>query len=636
MLSYFTFLYIYIGLLSLSCIYSKARQFPVKISKSMIIDYNLCNILYNSYIVYNLTPYLLNKSLGYDIEYNIEINFLIFLQYFTKYLDCFYSIFMILNKDWNRINFFTVYNNSMKGILQFILWNNYQNISAATAFSSYINSITNCIIYTNHTMNTIGYNIPIQFFKEGIYILNYLSILIHSLIWVLKYPEYKYFGLMQIYYILTTSILSSFQLYNKSTNHSISKSTNKFIKNKENLKIITNNNIKDIIKVKIYHITYDITSFISKHPGGNIINHYNDLDATDIFNVFHSNSNYARTILKNLPIINYYDTDNINNEDFKNIMENWKNTNLFKSNKFRFVSWSLFTIFLTITGVIMQLYNYIIMGGIISGIGLAHCGFVQYHLSHKTFTGKSEIDYLFQNIFEGLIRGGSSSWQRERNNKHHAMIEILDKNPIETIPSFAWNLNFIKTLPNLLLKIQEKTNLPLLIIYHAPVYYFTNKYFILSNKLWDELGLIILHFALLTLVCVDIENFSIYYIIAYFIQHIYYEIMIGLNHFTKTKIEKNLTDWAALQIKRTCNWGVDSIFARYLSGFLNLQIEHFLIPNMPSNNYQKISKDVELYANKNNIKYKTTTFYSALIDMVSKFKKISCEELKLRETNQNN
>lgn len=38
---------------------------------------------------------------------------------------------------------------------------------------------------------------------------------------------------------------------------------------------------------------------------------------------------------------------------------------------------------------------------------------------------------------------------------------------------------------------------------------------------------------------------------------------------------------AKWQLETTCNWGVGSRFADYISGFLNLQIEHHVATKMP-------------------------------------------------------
>ena len=91
------------------------------------------------------------------------------------------------------------------------------------------------------------------------------------------------------------------------------------------------------------------------------------------------------------------------------------------------------------------------------------------------------------------------------------------------------------------------------------------------------------------------------------------------------------TDWVEWQLVSTCNWGVDSTFARYSSGFLNLQIEHHIAPQMPAENYVRIVDDIRNYATKNDLPYMEMTFLEALYNMLNGLKTTADKELARRK-----
>lgn len=625
MLSYIFSFNLYIGIISLLTIYSKSKRKPTQISKMIICDYNICNSLINLYIMCGLAPYVCNKSLGMNVDYDEYVSLYIYLHYCTKYLDFFDTIIMILKQNWKQVNLLQIYHHSTIGVVWYWVWKDFPYISATCAFGAFANSFIHFLMYLHYAITCVGYKNPFKPLMTSLQMSQFTIVLGHSFLWIYNYPQYQYFGWVQVYYML--SMLGLFYLYIYKSKNQI-KANNK----QSELKIITDDDeIQNIIKLKIHNITYDVTSFVNKHPGGNIIKFYDGLDATDAFNTFHFKSHSVATILKSLPIVKYYDMNKTNDVDFEEMVKKWREKNLFEGQEIKFIIWAFVIFLITITGGIIQVYDYPILGGIITGIGWAHCGFVQHHAGHRAFTGKPEIDYVVQGIFEGILKGGSGSWWRNRHNKHHAMPNMIDYDgDLRTTPFFAWDDVLVKKVPTFLLKIQHLLFLPMLVMY-VPVFFITTKLYIIRKKIWDELGLIYIHFILASLFWRDWNNFLTFYIIGYGIQGLYLGIMFGLNHFAMPRINDKTTEWGVWQIEGTCNWGVGSKFAEYISGFLNLQIEHHLAPQMPAENYNLIVSDVKKYAEKKQIKYIDFTFIDAFITMLSGLQTVANDELELRK-----
>ena len=68
-----------------------------------------------------------------------------------------------------------------------------------------------------------------------------------------------------------------------------------------------------------------------------------------------------------------------------------------------------------------------------------------------------------QHFFEGLLKGGSASWWRNRHNKHHAKTNVLGEDgDLRTTPFFAWDMTLAQKVPDWSLKTQAFTFLPAL------------------------------------------------------------------------------------------------------------------------------------------------------------------------------
>lgn len=389
---------------------------------------------------------------------------------------------------------------------------------------------------------------------------------------------------------------------------------------------------KNIIHLQINNIIYDVTEFSKIHPGGNIIKYFNcinnKVDATHAFNTFHLRSKSAYRILNTLRVVRH---EKSNNNDFNKLIQKWKAKGYYKTRYGFFISWCLLT---TLGWYIsyMLLYNkYPIAGGLLIGLVWTHCGFIQHHAGHLGFTGNSNIDLKIQAFFEGFLKGGTGKWWRNRHNKHHAMPNSIEYDgDLRTTPFFAWDPILIQKVPTYLLRIQHLLFIPLMILY-VPVFFVTTKLFIIRKKYWDELFLVLLHFYCTSFFVKEISYYILFYWIGYSIQGLYLGLMFGLNHFAMPRIDNIETSWEKWQIATTCNWGVGNKYAEIFSGFLNLQIEHHIVPQMPAENVHLIINDVIEYCQNNNITYTKYTFKEAMIKMIYGLKIAGYEEFERRE-----
>ena len=376
-------------------------------------------------------------------------------------------------------------------------------------------------------------------------------------------------------------------------------------------------------------VKYDITSFQKHHPGGNVISFYKGLDATDVFHTFHVKSQRARNMLKSLKVIEVDKTSA--QSDFQHIVEGWKKKGYYDSNHDDFILWGGIVSAITYTGLVVQGAGYPVMGGIITGIGWAHCGFVQHHAGHLGFTGIAKYDHFVQDLFEGILKGGSGSWWRNRHNKHHAMPNTIGYDgDLRTTPFFAWDDVLVKEVPTFLLRIQHIMVFPMLVLY-VPLFIVTTKLFMYHKKKYFEMGLVALHYFHFWLYCNNMYDFLLFYSIGYALQGLYIGVMFSINHMAMPRITNIEDTWFDRQLISTCNWGGNSKVAMYVSGFLNLQIEHHIAPQMPPEHYHLITKDIQALAKKRGVPYRDYTFWEGLVLFVESLRETANKELALRD-----
>lgn len=67
-----------------------------------------------------------------------------------------------------------------------------------------------------------------------------------------------------------------------------------------------------------------------------------------------------------------------------------------------------------------------------------------------------------------------------------------------------------------------------------------------------------------------------------------------------------------MQLDHTLNWNTKNILAGWLTGNLNVQIEHHLVPCMPSDNLRYIVGDIQKLCEKHGIEYEEIGLLEAL------------------------
>jgi len=384
---------------------------------------------------------------------------------------------------------------------------------------------------------------------------------------------------------------------------------------------------------KVYGRTVDLTTF--RHPGGNIVEMFYGMDSTSAFEQFHGHSKGAFKMLRALPTKEVDPADipaqpDEHVREMSRLMASWRERGLFKPRPIVSAAYGI-GVTLTILASVAFCARAPLLCGLVVGTMWAHCGFLQHMGGHREWGVR--WSFFWQHYFEGLLKGGSASWWRNRHNKHHAKTNVLGEDgDLRTTPFFAWDATLAKKVPDWSLRTQAFTFLPALGAY-VFVFAFTVRKYSVVKKLWHEVLLMIAHYLLFYYGCTAAgatsAQLATYYCVGYAWQGIYLGFFFGLSHFAVERVPSTAT-WLESSMIGTIDWAGSSAFLGYVSGFLNIQIEHHMAPQMPMENLRQIRADCKASALKLGLPYREVSFITAAKMMMHGLWTTGREELALR------
>ncbi len=566
--------------------------------KLIKIIYNLFQIGINGYIVYGLSQnFSLSNPFGFNTVYNPMIEHFIRIHLLSKYIDFFDTVLMILGNNTQQITFLHLFHHSTISLVwkylldKKIAW-------GSIYFGAFINSTIHVMMYLHYLITTFKIKNPFKILLTKCQILQFYICLLHSCL----YPFYETVNNSNTY--ILQIIYQSVMIY----------LFNKFYHNRYKIK---NNTIsKEAKYIKINNTIYDISNF--HHPGGNIINHYTNQDATEVFKKFHSTSSFALKTLQTLQASNnntiIIKDKSLLEYEFEQLQYIWEKKGYYKSNILSYYPNIVTIISTLLLSLYIAQYN-LLLSGIIISICWIFCGFLQHYCGHFEFTGNRAIDLFVQNIVEGLLKGGSASWWREKHNKHHSKTNILHYDEDwDTLPFLSWDKKLSKN--KCWLRFQYIYFIPILSLY-VPYLWFSTKIHMFKNKKFMEVTYVILHYFIFAMI-LNSYNYSIlqgiyWFLIGYMIQGIYLGFVFSLNHFPlQLEYTDTKEEWVIQNIVSTLNYSTKNSFITWITGHLNYQIEHHLVFDMPAYNYPFIQNDIIQLCKKYDIEYKNFSLREAI------------------------
>jgi fatty acid desaturase len=378
-------------------------------------------------------------------------------------------------------------------------------------------------------------------------------------------------------------------------------------------------------------VTYDMTDFVNKHPGGaDMLMLASGIDSSIMFHSYHRRLDVAEAVLAKLPKISGKPQASAIETPFwkdmkKNVNQYFIDTKQSSRGNALMYFKTFALLFLTWLSYYLCMQGYWIFAPIL-GVFIAINGLaVQHDANHGSFSNIGIVNTLFGAVDDVILGGSSLMWRHQHNIAHHAHPNDCEKDT-DTYSNFP----ILKTNP----KLPSRAYLKFQHIYAPFIYsllgvaYYFGDFTTFFQGAYDKIKI----HPRRTIDYVIFLFGKLFYGYMFFYLPLYYHgwegffkfilpfQLIGSNFLASLFIvshnaeecEYNYkgNDWAEMQVVTAANWSVHSTAWWLVSGGLNFQIEHHLFPGICHVHYPAISSIVRDTCKKHKVPYHAhDTFY---------------------------
>jgi len=400
-----------------------------------------------------------------------------------------------------------------------------------------------------------------------------------------------------------------------------------------------NENEKPDIKTKticIGEYEYDITNF--KHPGGKVIDSMTQgQDATNAFEEFHYRSKKARLILQSLPktktIMKKKQEQEQEKEmllDFKRFRQSLEERGFFKPS-YSHIFYRVVELSAIYGAAMYMIPNNIYLSILLFGLFGGKCGWIQHEGGHNSLTGIIHIDKGIQNFFIGFGLFTDGNMWNHMHNRHHATPQKIGHDmDLDTAPLVAFykgavdkysNNSFVKWW----LQFQMLTFLPItsgIFVMFFWIFYLHPRKIIRDANV-SQACIVALGHSTRILSFMVLGNTDIYHALFYHFASLWVSGVFLFGHFSLSHtftpiVEANENpNWVRYAIEHTVDIVPDNPLVCWIMGYLNCQVIHHLFPSMPQYRGPEVSKELQTFCKKWDIKYTVVSYVDAWTLMFS-------------------
>eukprot|EP00300_Choanocystis_sp_HF-7_P035124 c48461_g1_i1.p1 GENE.c48461_g1_i1~~c48461_g1_i1.p1 ORF type:complete len:437 (+),score=46.00 c48461_g1_i1:69-1379(+) len=397
---------------------------------------------------------------------------------------------------------------------------------------------------------------------------------------------------------------------------------------------------------------YDVTPFISSHPGGPVIETYGGLDATDVYAAMHPQ--YADGMLAGYRI-GRLDRPNATafQREYRALRASFVERGLFKSSKFfyarmigistAFLAIALFC-FLTRSDPLFRA-----IGALALAIFWQQNGWISHDFLHYSVFATRFSNWVLPWIYGAVGAGYTYIWWSRKHNTHHAVPNTIDGDPdIDTMPVLAWSERNIArkgplgAVARFWLRHQHIAFLPLLAfarlswtvqsgltVFEDGSDYPQWRRDHRAYTRWrfvEGFGQVLYWSWTLTLffATMPFREALTWYLIAQAASGVLLALPFVLNHSGMDIYSEGTTGQRTFFELQACTGRniSPSVFMNWFTGGLNFQIEHHLYPRMPRHNTAIIAPEVEALCRKHGVRYHSVGFVAGVWEVVEYPRKV--------------
>jgi len=177
------------GLGYLACVYGLHKLMfgrgAVSIPKSVLVFYNVAQVLINAYVAYKIAAPTGGFVWGLGIPDSPAVRYGVFLHYLCKYLDFVDTLIIILRKKSEQLSFLHLWHHSTIVIVWGWVVNTWPTAeeggSAAYSYGAWINSCVHVIMYFYYGLTAVGIKPPFKKAVTMVQLTQFASCITHAI-----------------------------------------------------------------------------------------------------------------------------------------------------------------------------------------------------------------------------------------------------------------------------------------------------------------------------------------------------------------------------------------------------------------------------------------------------------------------
>jgi len=393
---------------------------------------------------------------------------------------------------------------------------------------------------------------------------------------------------------------------------------------------------------------YDITKYIDKHPGGQIVLlRMGGKDCTDVFANYHQARIYNSMLppfligeVTDMPVYQHV-------EDFRAVRQELLRRGLFETSKVFYRNIFLWLASLFLSSLYFSLActstTSHMIGALFMGAFWQQFAGVGHDLGHSSISHNFYTDHYIGSLFGCMFMGISTGWWKRSHNTHHVVCNSIDGDPdIQHFPIMAVNPKCIEkpfwsTYHNRLMVMDKLTKFfvsnqhliffPLMMVARFNLYaqswilVCNHKQVKMYNRALEACSLSIFMTWLLSVaLCMNTWTESVAWVLVSHAVGGLLHIQIVISHWAMETYHGSAyngpdDEWYKMQLKTTMNVDCYEWMDFFHIG-LQFQIEHHLFPMLPRHNLREARKLVKAVCHKHDIHYHEPCFFTALQETV--------------------
>lgn len=420
---------------------------------------------------------------------------------------------------------------------------------------------------------------------------------------------------------------------------------------------ISMHNRKEDCWLIIENKVYDVTDFISAHPGGELL--IINVAGRDVTDPFLANHPFD-VPKKYLPMMQVgVVSDPVEPPEevkrYRSLFKKFKDEGWYDTNYFYFARKIL--VYFTLLG--LSIYNTVqgnwLIGSVFMGCFYQQVAFLGHDLGHNAVTHNRTLDWCLGTVFGPLLSGVSIGWWKATHNVHHLVTNSVEYDPdIQHLPVFAVVPEYFQDIysyyhdrvfdfkndkiAQFFVKYQHICYVPIMLLARFNLY-IQSLLLVLDKKQaarrgiqhpMREVAAMGMFWAWFITLLTYIPGFwqkVAFLLISHGIGGILH-VQITISHFpmeTVSKTEGETFDSCENFVKHQLDTSMDVSCPRHMDWFhggLQFQAVHHLYPRLPRHNLREASYLVqEMYEDKPNcVEYKAQPFWECLSMTVSTLK----------------